>query len=140
VLSRGNFYSPQRFSNEYDLSMADDFAGWLRREIDERGWTQAELSRRSGLVPSAVSNVLNRERLPGIDFCKGVARAFGVGDVEVMRMAGIADPERERYSFIVESTASMLNELSEEDQEDFRALVRSKWERKQRKQVARKHE
>jgi transcriptional regulator with XRE-family HTH domain len=120
--------------------MADDFAGWLRGEIDGRGWTQAELSRRSGLVPSAISNVLNRERLPGIDFCKGVSRAFGIRDVEVMRMAGIADPEPERYNPIVESAAAMLNELSEEDQEDFRALVRSKWERKQRKQPAKKHE
>jgi transcriptional regulator with XRE-family HTH domain len=120
--------------------MADDFAGWLRGEIDGRGWTQAELSRRSGLVPSAVSNVLNRERLPGIDFCKGVARALGVRDIDIMRRAGIADPEPQKYNPIVESAAAMLNELSEEDQEDFRALVRSKWERRQRKQPAKKHE
>jgi transcriptional regulator with XRE-family HTH domain len=121
--------------------MGNDFASWLKGKIDDRGWTQAELAKRGGFSTAALSHILNRERLPGVDICRGIAKAFGMSDIEVLEIAGLAtDKDRTRYNPIVEAAAAMLNDLSEEDQEDFRALVRSKWERKQRKQPDRKHE
>lgn len=67
--------------------MENDFITWLLREIESRGWTNAEFCRRSGISQAMVSLVISGERQPGDKFCQGVARAFR-GEVtleEVMR-------------------------------------------------------
>ena len=113
-----------------------DFPTWLQHEMDARGWSQSELARRSGFTAPAINKVLNRERLPGVDICRGIAKAFGLSDIQVLEIAGLAtDKDRVKFSPIVEATAAMLNELSENDQEEIRAMVRVKWERKHRKQA-----
>jgi transcriptional regulator with XRE-family HTH domain len=115
-----------------------DFADWLQSEMDARGLRQADLARLANLHTGHLSKVLSRERNPGVEFCRGIARAFGMTDIQVLEIAGLAaSSETPKYNPIVESTASMLNDLSEEDQEDFRAMVRSKWERTQRKKPRR---
>lgn len=102
--------------------------------MDARGLSQSELARRGGFTPTTVSRILGRERLPGVEFCRGVARAFGLTDIQVLEIAGLAtDHDRTKFSPIVEATAAMLNELSTNDQEEVRAMVRVKWERKHRK-------
>ena len=65
------------------------FANWILREIDSRGWNQSELARRSGLSPTAVSDVLSGRRNPGIVFCDGVAQAFKIPSAEVYKIAGL---------------------------------------------------
>lgn len=67
-----------------------DFVDWLQSEMDAKGWRQADLARAGGLHTGHLSRVLNRERKPGVEFCQGVARAFGMRDVDVMRIAGLA--------------------------------------------------
>jgi len=74
------------------LDRQSQFVAWIRQELDRRGWTQSELCRRSGLSSATVSTVLSQRSKPGNDFCKGVARAFGIRDEEVFRRAGILDP------------------------------------------------
>jgi transcriptional regulator with XRE-family HTH domain len=116
------------------LPVGNDFVAWINGEIKAREWSQSDLSRKSGITTAQISRVLNRERLPGIEFCKGIARAFGLKDIQVLEIAGLAtDKDRVKFSPIVEATAAMLNELSENDQEEIRAMVRVKWERKHRK-------
>lgn len=118
-----------------------DFPTWLKHEMDARGLSQSELARRSGFTPTSVSRILRRERLPGVDFCRGVARAFGMTDIQVLEIAGLAtDSGLPKFSPIVEAAAAMLNDLSEEDQEEIRAMVRVKWERQQRRAVTKKHD
>ncbi len=70
--------------------MENDFVTWLLQKIEDRGWTNAEFCRRSGISQAMMSLVINGEREPGDKFCQGVARAFR-GDVtveDVMRLAG----------------------------------------------------
>jgi transcriptional regulator with XRE-family HTH domain len=123
------------------VSNVSDFSVWLESEMRARDWRQADLIKRSGINSGLLSQILSGQRRPGVETCRAIAKAFGLKDIQVLEIAGLAtDNDRTRYNPIVESAAAMLNELSEEDQEDFRALVRSKWERKQRKQVAKKHE
>ena len=50
-------------------TMDGEFVDWLIRQVEARGWSYRELSRRAGLSPSAVSKVVSRERNPGFDFC-----------------------------------------------------------------------
>ncbi len=69
-----------------------------------------------------------------MDICRGIAKAFGIPDIQVLEIAGLAtDQEQTKYNPIIEATATMLKDLTEDDQEEVRALVRVKWERKRRK-------
>lgn len=72
---------------------SDNFVDWLGREIEERGWTYQELADRGGFTRSAVSTVMTRRQNPGLEFCKGVARAFFIRPETVLRMAGLLPPE-----------------------------------------------
>ena len=70
-----------------------DFAAWLEEELKSRDWSQSELARRGHIRPNTVSRVLNRERAPGPEFCKAVARALGYPPEVVFRKAGILPPK-----------------------------------------------
>ncbi len=74
------------------LDKADSLAQWLQDELNQHGWTQSELGRRVGLSSSTVSDILSSKAKPGSEFCKGVARAFGISAVEVFQRAGILPP------------------------------------------------
>lgn len=83
-----------------------DFVDWIQYNLDERGWKRVELTRIGGINSGYVSQVMNREKLPGIDFCKGIARAFDMRDIDVLKIAGlIEDVEPRQYSPAVESAA-----------------------------------
>lgn len=67
----------------------NDFVAWLTRELNERGWSNSELARRSELVPSTISMVISGRAKPGWEFCLGVARALGFPPEMVLRRAGL---------------------------------------------------
>jgi transcriptional regulator with XRE-family HTH domain len=96
--------------------MSEDFVTWIQREMDAHGWSQSELARRGGFTPTAINKILNRERMPGVEFCKGVARAFGMRDIEVMRIAGLADPEPPSDTPTLREMIGKFTRLSDEDQ------------------------
>lgn len=70
-------------------SMVDDFSDWVNAELESRGWGYSELSRRSGLSVSGISSMMTGQRQPGLDMCKGIARAFGMRPEEVLYQAGL---------------------------------------------------
>lgn len=69
--------------------MSESFVTWLVEQIDSRGWTNSELARRANLVPSTVSMVVSHQKRPGLEFCVGIAQAFGVPPEDVLRLAGL---------------------------------------------------
>jgi transcriptional regulator with XRE-family HTH domain len=69
-----------------------DFADWLARELEKRGWTHQDLADRGGFTRPSVTQVLNGKQNPGLEFCKGVARAFGMRPETVLRKAGHLPP------------------------------------------------
>ena len=103
----------------------EDFAEYLTNEMGEHGWDQSELSRRSGVTTSQISRVINRESRPGIDFCRKIAHALGVRDIDVARMAGLVDsePEINQYPVPIRNTIRYMQEMDEKDQADVEALV-----------------
>jgi len=120
------------------MSTARDFSTWLEGELKARDWRQADLIKRSGINSGLLSQILSGQRRPGVETCRAIAKAFGLKDIQVLEIAGLAtDSDDRKFSPIVQATAAMLNDLSEEDQEDIRAIVRSKWERTQRKKPRR---
>lgn len=76
----------------YTVNMEKDFSAWLMAELEKRGWTNSELARRAGVVPSTVSMILSNQKQPGLDFCIGVARALGELPESILRRAGLLPP------------------------------------------------
>lgn len=103
-----------------------DFPDWLQSKMDEREWTQAELARRAGTTSTTIFRVIKGERKPGVDFCKGIARAFGMRDTDVMKIAGLAastSPDDQTPS--LRELTSKFSQLSDDDQETILKLVRA---------------
>jgi len=102
-----------------------NFPEWLQTELDNREWTQADLARKAELSRTVISRVMNGERLPGVDFCKGVARAFNLRDIEVMRRAGLADPEPATDIPSIRELVGTFNELDDENRETILKMLRA---------------
>lgn len=75
--------------------MNAEFAQWLQAMLDEKGWSQSEAARRGNISSQMVNAILNGYANPGLDFCRGLARAFGMDLEEVLRHAGILPPAGE---------------------------------------------
>lgn len=67
------------------------FRSWLREQMEARGWTQAELARQANVSNQAVSVVLSGKQRPGPLFCRGIAAALKMGELEVLERAGILE-------------------------------------------------
>ena len=96
---------------------------WLSNQLEARGWGYNELARRAGLSSGTVSNVMAERSNPGLEFCVGVAEAFGESPVYLLRMAGLlpaveGDQERE------ERVLHVFRELSPDQQEAAIAMLR----------------
>lgn len=65
-----------------------NFADWLQGELDRRGWKQANLVR-LGVNSSYISQVLGGTRNPGPLFCRQIAQALNLPDVEIFERAGL---------------------------------------------------
>jgi transcriptional regulator with XRE-family HTH domain len=72
--------------------MSDAFVGWLNSELELRGWSRSEAARRGGISSSAMDKVLNGHANPGVNFCRGIAAAFGLRLEDVYRLAGLLPP------------------------------------------------
>lgn len=68
------------------------FNDWLLTELDDRGWNQSDLARKSGMSPGHISHILAGTRKAGLDFYQGVGRALRVPLDEVLRQAGLIAP------------------------------------------------
>ena len=105
---------------------SEDFADWLQAELVNRKMSQAELARRAETTATTVYRVLNRERNPGVEFCRGVARAFNMRDTDVMKIAGLAantSPDDQPPS--VRELITKFTQLSDDDQESVLKMVRA---------------
>jgi transcriptional regulator with XRE-family HTH domain len=64
------------------------FRDWLLEEMRRRKWNQAEVARRTGILPSVISRWVSRDWLPDATSCFKLSEAFGVDFNYVLRMAG----------------------------------------------------
>ena len=69
------------------------FGDWLQSELNNRGWDQAELVRRSGISSAQISRLVTGGRDPGKDAIAGIARALRLPPEDVLRHAGILPPK-----------------------------------------------
>ena len=71
------------------VDSSDTLIEWINEQLEEQGWSMRELARRAELSPTTISEVVAGRAKPGLEFCKGVARAFHVAPADVLRMAGL---------------------------------------------------
>jgi len=77
----------------FDVTVGEaEFRSWLADEVERRGWSGAELARRSGVTRQQIMRILSGENRPGLDSLQGIAHAFGLPVEEVLREAGILGP------------------------------------------------
>lgn len=82
----------------------DRFIEWMGKELDRRGWIQADFARESGLSTATVSNVLSGKERPGLRFIEGALRAFGYGVADAMFVEiGLRAPEPEETANLREA-------------------------------------
>lgn len=62
---------------------------FLTRELEERGWSQRELSRRAGLSQTSVSVVIAGQRKPTFEFLAAIAKPLGYDPVELFKLANL---------------------------------------------------
>ena len=110
--------------------METDFVSWLMQERDKHGWSDSELARRAEVVPSTVSMIFSRQKQPGLEFCRGVARALHKPPDLILRIAGLLPPEPEETASLKEAVF-LFSHLDEDEQEQFLTLMRGLMQLKQ---------
>lgn len=102
------------------------FANWLQSQLNERGWRQADLVRASGIHSGYLSKLLTQERMPGVETCQAIARAFNMRDTDVMKIAGLAastEPDDQTPS--IRELVGTFNELDDENRETILKMLRA---------------
>lgn len=118
--------------------MDETFSQWVFENLKEKGWSQAELARRSGLTRGAISNIINNYRnRPTPETVKSIARAFGRPDEEVMRIAGYLTP-KPTIEVDSEEILYLLRQLDREDIQDVIDYARMRLEKQRDKKAYKK--
>jgi transcriptional regulator with XRE-family HTH domain len=78
--------------------MDKKFQTWLMQQLQERDWSQADLSRKSNLTRQAIANYM-AGRIPDEKSLRQIARAFKLPPITVFRAAGIlpAEPDADEW-------------------------------------------
>ncbi|MHB9131512.1 MAG: helix-turn-helix domain-containing protein [Armatimonadota bacterium] len=106
------------------MTNLDYFADWLRRELEERGWDQAELARRSQTSTALISRMLSGERRPGAVVARRLARALHLSPEEVFRKAGML-PRPASQPPGLDDLINLYAELTPDDRERLIAVARA---------------
>lgn len=109
-----------------------DFPAWLQKELNDRGWTQADLSRFSNLSTAAISRMMTGARGIGPDACLAIANALRIPPEIVFRAAGLLPPKPDD-EVTLEEWLYVLDQLSEEDRDELLNIARLKIERREKK-------
>lgn len=111
-----------------------DFPQWLRSEIEKRGWSQIDLSRKTSISSTQIARILSGERGMGIETLVAIAQALGYSPITLIRKAGLLPEGGENASF--EDWQFLLNQLPADEQEEVRKIVEMKIERRQKEEQA----
>jgi transcriptional regulator with XRE-family HTH domain len=103
----------------------NDFQGWLWEELEKRGMSQRDITRKSKIKisPGAISHILSGTRDPGPEVCKAIASALNYPPEYVFRKAGIL-PEQEETDPKLAEANQLLKELPEEYRGQALSLIR----------------
>ena len=102
----------------------EDFRTWLRRELESRHLSLADLARRSKTTLSHLSRIMSGERVPGVATLVKIATGLGLPADAVLRHAGQAPVARG----IIEGQDELVHyfaEMTPVDRRRFLAVARA---------------
>lgn len=105
--------------------MTTPFSDWLLQELEEREWTQADLSRKSGVSTGQITRVVNGQRGLGKDSLTAIAKALNYPPEQVYRVAGFLPPAI-NIDEDIEKILHELSKLPKPDQQEVLAYIRMK--------------
>ncbi len=119
-----------KISSAVDTSFND----WLLGQMKERGWTQADLARASGLNRQSISDYINLRRTnPDPEALVALAHGLNISPITVFRKAGLLPPGPDD-DVKFEDWKFLLDQMSPEDQEELRQIAEMKIERRKKDQ------
>jgi transcriptional regulator with XRE-family HTH domain len=101
------------------------FARWLSRVLSERGWSQAELARRSQLSSSHISRLLSGTRCPKVEACTRLAQALHLSQEVVFQQAGLIKKSGAEHPE-VDELCTIARLLPEQDRRDLLLSARDR--------------
>lgn len=106
------------------------FASWLNNELKNRNWTQAELSRKSGVSTGQIARLMTGERGLGEETVSRIARALSINPITVYRAAGFIPEVPDTIRF--DDFAALLEQLTEDERDELRDYALMKIQRRER--------
>lgn len=98
------------------------FNNWLLSQLEERGWSQADLARASNITRTAISRYVNG-RTPNEEALRKIARAFRLPPEDVFRKAGLLPPATQENAQLKE-LAYLATQLPDGELDDLIAYAR----------------
>ena len=108
--------------------MNSEFLDWINENLQKRGWTRADLARRTKISQSAYSMIFSGQREPGNDVLSALAKVFDLDLENVFRIAGIL-PAPKEWSPTQAEWDDVFDRLSPQDQEELLQIARLKLDR-----------
>lgn len=118
-----------------------EFPEWLQEQLNNREWSQADLSRKTKLSTAAISRIMSGFRRPDPDSIVKIAKALKLPPETVYRAAGMLPLGRQGDPSTLEEIEHKFALLSEEAQQqalDYLNFLLEKQEREARSAQDRK--
>ena len=92
--------------------MTSELKDWLIDQCERHNLSWSEASRRAGVAPNSISEIVNGTR-PGVKRLTALAEFFGVSPEYLMRMSGHLPPVNNHTDPELQDTANRLIEMWE---------------------------
>jgi transcriptional regulator with XRE-family HTH domain len=112
--------------------METNFPKWLNDQLENRGWSQAELARRSGISPSQISRLINDSRGIREKSVLGISNALKIPPEDVYREAGLLPRVTQKKSQL-EELDHLASLLSRDDLQEVIDYARHRLEKQEEK-------
>ena len=83
---------------------------FLEEEMEKRNLSGAELSRRAGLAPNAISSIINGTK-PGLKACLGLSLLLGVPIDQFLYMAGHIEKPSSAHEYLEQQAVDAFRRL-----------------------------
>ncbi len=112
-----------------------DFSDWLLQEMNKHNWSQADLSRASGVDRQVISNYINRRRTnPDPDVLAALAKGLNLSPITIYRKAGLL-PDTDSKEIRFDDWKDILEKISSEDEAELRQIAEMKIRRREKEQA-----
>lgn len=112
-----------------------NFGDWLRKQREDRSWSQSDLARFSGLHRQIINKTENGVSDPALKTYIALANAFNISLITILRTAGELPPgPDDKINF--EDWQYLLEKMTEAEREEFWRFGQMKVEMRQEKEQA----